>query len=82
MSLKTVGGSYEVHLTAQNKKRSVQEMYVTVDKKSYVPSKIRMRQGSTWSTITVSGFKAKNVSNSLFTFNSKECPTAEIVDLR
>lgn len=82
MSLKTVGGSYEVHLTAQNKKRSVQELYVTVDKKSYVPSKIRMRQGSTWSTITVSGFKAKNVPNSLFTFNSKECPTAEIVDLR
>lgn len=82
MSLKTVGANYEVHLTAQNKKRSVQELYITVGKNSYVPSKVRMRQGSTWSTITVSGFKAKNVSNSMFNFNSKECPRAEIVDLR
>lgn len=41
-----------------------------------------MRQGSSWSTIKVSNFRAKNVSNSTFVFNSKDFPKAEIVDLR
>lgn len=74
--------SYEVHLTAQNKKRTVQELYISINKKSYVPSRIKMRQNSTWSTITVSNFKAKNQPNSLFTFNQKDFPQAEVIDLR
>lgn len=81
-SLKTVGGNYEVHLTAQNKTRSVQELIITINKSTYVPSVIKMRQGGTWSTITVSNFKAKSIPNSTFVFNSKEFPKAEIVDLR
>lgn len=78
----TSGSSYELHLTAQNKKRTIQEMYITVDKKSYVPTRVKMRQGSTWSTITVRNFKTKNLANSVFTFNSKDFPQAEVVDLR
>lgn len=81
-SMKTVGGNYEVHLTAQNKTRSVQELIITINKSTYVPSVIKMLQGSTWSTITVSNFKAKSIPNSTFVFNSKEFPKAEIVDLR
>lgn len=81
-SMKTVGGNYEVHLTAQNKTRTVQELIITINKKTYVPSVIKMRQGGTWSTITVSNFKAKSIPNSTFVFNSKEFPKAEIVDLR
>ena len=81
-SLKTVGSNYVVHLVANNQKRSVAEMYITIDKKSHVPSVVKMRQGKTWSTITVSNFRAKSVSNSTFNFNSKECPGAEVIDLR
>lgn len=81
-SLKNAGSNYEVHLTAQNKKRTVQELIITINKKTYVPSVIKMRQGSSWSTIKVSNFRAKNVSNSTFVFNSKDFPKAEIVDLR
>lgn len=81
-TMKTVGSNYEVRLVAQNKKRTVQELVLTIDKKSYIPSQIKMRQGNSWSTITVSNFKAKNVSNSTFVFNSKDFPKAEIVDLR
>ena len=81
-TLKTVGGNYEVHLVANNQKRSVAEMYITINKKTSVPSQVKMRQGTTWSTITISGFKTKNISNSTFTFNSKECPGAEVIDLR
>ncbi len=82
LSVKNEGSNYVVKLAAQNKQRSVQEMYVTINKKTYVPSLIRMRQGQTWSTINIRNFKAKNQPNSLFTFNAKDYPTAEIIDLR
>ena len=82
MNMKKSGNNYQVHLTAQNKKRTVQELYISINKKSYVPSRIKMRQNSTWSTITVSNFKAKNQPNSLFTFNQKDFPQAEVIDLR
>ena len=81
-SLKTVGSNYVVHLIANNQKRSVAEMYITINKKTHIPSVVKMRQGNTWSTITVSNFRAKSVSNSTFNFNSKECPGAEVIDLR
>lgn len=81
-SLKTVGSNYVVHLIANNQKRSVAEMYITINKKTHIPSVVKMRQSNTWSTITVSNFRAKSVSNSTFNFNSKECPGAEVIDLR
>ncbi len=40
------GKNYVVHMTAENTKRSVQEVYITIDKGSYTPSLIRMRQGN------------------------------------
>ncbi|MBQ6652362.1 MAG: outer-membrane lipoprotein carrier protein LolA [Prevotella sp.] len=82
LSMKNEGANYVVKLTAQNKQRSVQEMVVTINKKTYVPSLIKMRQGQTWSTISIRNFKAKNQPDGLFTFNAKEYPTAEIIDLR
>lgn len=81
-SLKTVGSNYVVHLIANNQKRSVAEMFITINNKTHIPSVVKMRQGNTWSTITVSNFRAKSVSNSTFNFNSKECPGAEVIDLR
>lgn len=82
MSMKTVGDNYEIHLTAQNQKRTVKEMYITIKKNSHVPTQVKMRQNSGWTTIKVSNFKAKGISDSAFTFNSKDFPSAEIVDLR
>ena len=82
LSVKTVDGSYEVRLVAQNKSRSVQEMYIVVNPKTYIPSQVRMRQKDSWTTINVSNFKNANQSDAIFTFNKKDFPTAEIVDLR
>lgn len=82
LGMKSSGANYQVHLTAQNKQRSIQEMYITIGKKDYIPSQVKMRQGNTWSTITVTDFKAKNQPNSLFTFSAKDFPTAEVIDLR
>ncbi len=81
-SLKTQGNNYQVHLVAQNQKRTVQEIYLTINKSSYVPSEVKMKQGSTWSTIKISGFQAKKQANSTFVFNAKDFPQAEIIDLR
>ena len=80
--MKTVGKNYQIHLTATNKSRQIQEMYVTVSKSTYVPSQIKMRQGAHWSTITVSNFKKANLSDATFTFNPKNYPQAETIDLR
>lgn len=82
MSSTKAGGSYEVHLLAQNQKRSIQEMYVTVNSKTYVPSRVKMKHNGRWYTVTISNFSAKKLPDSLFTFNSKDYPSAEVIDLR
>ena len=82
MSSTKAGGSYEVHLVAQNQKRSIQEMYVTVNSKTYVPSRVKMKHNGRWYTVTISNFSAKKQPDSLFTFNSKDYPSAEVIDLR
>ena len=82
MSSTKAGGSYEVHLVAQNQKRSIQEMYVTVNSKTYVPSRVKMKHNGRWYTVTISNFSTKKQPDSLFTFNSKDYPSAEVIDLR
>lgn len=82
LGLTEKGNSYWVHLNAQNKQRSVQEVYILIDAKSYRPSQVRMRQGNEWTTIAIRNFKAKNIPNSTFTFNAKDYPKAEVIDLR
>ena len=74
-------GSFIVHLTANNK-RSIQEMYITINSKSHIPSQIRMRQQKGWTTIDISGFKQSKLSDGMFRFNSKDFPNAEVIDLR
>ncbi len=83
LSMVSKNGSYVVHMTAQNKKRSVQEVYITINKHSYTPSLIKMRQGANnWTSITVRNFQAVNQPNSKFTFNAKDFPKADVIDLR
>ena len=82
MSSTKAGGSYEVHLVAQNQKRSIQEMYVTVNSKTYVPSRVKMKHNGRWYTVTISNFSAKKLPDSLLAFNSKDYPSAEVIDLR
>lgn len=81
LSVKDVTGGWEVRLKALNLGRSIQEMYITVSKQ-YVPTKVRLREGQKWSTITISNFKAGNQSDDTFTFPSKDYPNAEVIDLR
>lgn len=75
------GSSYEVHLKATGKK-SISEAYVTVDRKTSAPSQIRFKQKSGWTTIDIRQFKTTKLSDAMFRFNSKDFPTAEVIDLR
>jgi len=60
----------------------VQEMFITIDKNSYAPTEVKMRQGSKWTRFVISQLKVQNLSDSEFVFNSKDFPTAEVIDLR
>lgn len=81
LGMKESKGNYEVHLKALNRGRSIQEMYITINK-NYIPTNIRMKEGKNWSTITISNFKSSNVDDRVFTFPSKDYPNAELIDLR
>lgn len=81
-TMTTTGNSYNVHLTAKDKKHKIQEMFITIDKKSSVPSEVKVRQGSRWTTFTISNLKHEKLADSEFRFNSKDFPKAEVIDLR
>lgn len=80
--LKDVGKLYQVYLVATDKAKGIQELFVRVDKQTFTPQILSMRQGTQWTTITVSNVKKTNIADSAFTFPAKDYPQAEIVDLR
>ena len=80
-SMEKKGGNFVVTLKATGKK-SIQEMVLTIGQKSYTPSQIRYKTAKGWTTIDIRNFKAANLSDSMFRFNSKDFPKAEIIDLR
>ena len=81
-TMTTSASSYNVHLTATDAKRKVQELFITVDKKSYAPTEVKMRQGAKWTTFTISDLKTATLDDAEFRFNSKDFPSAEVIDLR
>ena len=81
-TMTTKGNSYEVHLTATDKKRNIQEMYITVSKQGYVPTQVKMKQRNGWTTINISSLKASKLNDAIFRFNAKDYPHAEVIDLR
>jgi len=74
--------SYQVHLTASDSKKKIKEIFITINKKSYLPSEIKMLQGTRWTTFHVSDMKIQKQDDALFRFNSKDFPSAEVIDLR
>ncbi|MCR4774662.1 MAG: hypothetical protein K5854_09940 [Prevotella sp.] len=83
LGMKTIGTNYQVHLTASTPaKQSIKELYIMINKSSYAPTEVKMKQASGWTTIKISNFKAKNQPNGTFVFRAKDFPTAEVIDLR
>lgn len=74
--------AFNVHLTATDTKRNIRELFIVVDQKSYQPTEVKMLQKQKWTTFTISDLKAQTLSDSMFRFNSKDFPSAEVIDLR
>lgn len=81
-TMNTSGNSYVVHLTANSKERKIKELFITVNKKSYQPTQVKILQGKKWTTFDINNIQKQKLSDGLFRFNSKDFPKAEIIDLR
>lgn len=71
-----------VHLTANSAAKKVQELFITVNKKDYHPTQVKMLQGKKWTTFDISSLENKRLDDAIFTFNAKDFPSAEVIDLR
>lgn len=80
LSMKRTGKVSQVCMKATTKKQ-IKEMYITIDAQ-YRPTQVRMNNGKGWTTISILSFQAKNLSDNIFRFNSKDYPKAEVIDLR
>jgi len=76
------GNTQTVHLTATDTKRKIQEMFITVDKKSGMPTQVKLLQGKKWTLFDISNIKTQKLSDDIFRFSSKDFPNAEVIDLR
>ena len=74
--------AFNVHLTASDQSKRVKEMFITVDKKSYHPTEVKLLQKQKWTTFVISNISATKLADSEFRFNSKDFPSAEVIDLR
>lgn len=81
-TLNKSGKDYIVHLTATDKSKKIQELFVSVNKTNYHPTQVKLLQGKKWTVFDISDMKRQNIPDSLFQFNSKDFPNAEIIDLR
>ena len=81
MTMSKSDKAYTVHLTAQGGNK-IQELFITVDKKSYHPTQVKMLQGKKWTVFDITNLKAQKVADATFAFNSKDFPSAEVIDLR
>lgn len=75
---------HKVVLTAQDRKRDLQCVILYVTKDTYRPTRVSMaRRGGDTATLFVDAYKTGEVyPDSLFVFDKKAHPTAELIDLR
>ena len=76
---------WEVILTANDKKQELESITLYVTKSTYEPVYIQLQQRGqkTRNEITVTGYQTRlNYADSIFSFDKKQYPNAEIIDLR
>ena len=71
-----------VHLTASSADRKIKELFISVDKKTYQPTQVKLLQGKKWTIFDISNLKKQTATDAEFRFNAKDFPHAEIIDLR
>ena len=76
---------WEVVLTARDKKQELERITLFVTKDTYEPLYILLQQRGqqTRNEITVTSYqKGQNYTDRVFTFDKKQYPNAEVIDLR
>lgn len=74
---------HDIRLIATRANSQLQEMRLVIDKNSYLPYSIRMKQDGNWFRIRISQVQVKNKwKDSFFQFHAKDHPGVEIIDLR
>ena len=81
-TLNKSGNDYVVHLTATNANAKIKEMFISINKNSYNPNQVKLLQGKKWTIFDITDLKKQAVADSQFRFNSKDFPSAEVIDLR
>lgn len=83
-TLSDKGSSYEVHLTATNNRNAIKEAFITINKNTNHPQRVRLRtNGSNWSNININSLQNVGSKNdAFFRFNAKDFPKVEVIDLR
>lgn len=83
-ALKAPACKYKVRCTAKNNSVPFKTMTVTVSSQSYLPELIVLetRQGDTVTLTLTSTAIGKAVKASMFNFNAKEAPAAQLIDMR
>ena len=86
-TMKTFRGKaiWEVVLTAKDKAQDLERITLYVTKNTYEPLYILLQQRDqqTRNEITVTGYQTRlNYADSIFSFDKKQYPNAEIIDLR
>ena len=81
-TLNSIGNSHVVHLTASSADRKIKELFITVDKKTYHPTQVKLLQGKKWTIFDITNLKKQATADAEFRFNAKDFPHAEIIDLR
>lgn len=82
MTMSSTAKAYTVHLTANDQRAKIRELFVTVDNQTFAPKEVKMLQGSKWTTFAVSNVRQVKLNDALFRFNASEYPDAEVIDLR
>ena len=81
-TLNKSGKDYVVHLTASDANTKIKEMFISINKSNYHPTQVKMLQGQKWLIFDITNLKKESVPDAQFRFNSKDFPSAEIIDLR
>lgn len=74
---------WEVTMRPNKRKQEPSSIVVSIDKETYDPLCIRIRNNGDWTRISITDFKVNtNLSEADFEFQSKEYPDFEIIDMR
>lgn len=80
LSQKKVAAGTEVYMKATGN-QTYKEIYVTLNSQMK-PVSLRFKNSKGWTTVKLSNYQTKSLSDSTFKFNKKQYPDAEINDLR